>query len=99
MFRRLFTLVVLSGVFLGGYHLGRRPDSPDLIRWVRNSYHRVAGTAGSLSDTVDSAEDSDPAAGPTKSPQQAQPPEGLQHQTTYTINGKTYVISRLPSQG
>ena len=99
MFRRLFTLVVLSGVFVGGYYLGRRPDSPDLVGWLRGAYHRVASTAGSLSDMVDSAEAGEPPAETAEPPPKDPPPDGLQHQTTYTINGKTYVISRLPSQG
>ena len=94
MFHRLFMLVVFSGVFTGGYYLGRRPDSPDLIGWVRSAYHRVAGTAGALSDMVDSAD-----AGELKEPsEQPKPSQDPQYQTTYTINGQTYVISRKPPE-
>ncbi len=38
---RLLRLIVLTAVFLGGYYLGRLPNSPDIFAWSAGVYHRV----------------------------------------------------------
>jgi TRAP-type uncharacterized transport system substrate-binding protein len=32
--KNLIILTVLGATFLSGYHLGRKPDSPDVIGWL-----------------------------------------------------------------
>jgi len=32
--KNLFILIVLTATFLFGYHVGRKPDSPDVIGWL-----------------------------------------------------------------
>ena len=39
--RRLFRTILLVAVFLGGYYLGRKPNSPDIFAWSVDTYHRV----------------------------------------------------------
>lgn len=34
--RRLLLTILVTGVFLGGYYVGRIPGSPDVISWVRD---------------------------------------------------------------
>jgi len=43
--KNLLTLIVLTATFLFGYHLGRKPDSPDVIGWlnVKSQEAYVAG--------------------------------------------------------
>ncbi len=33
--KSILTLIVLSATFLFGYDLGRRPESPDLVGWLK----------------------------------------------------------------
>jgi len=33
--KNLLILTVLAATFLFGYHLGRSPDSPDVVGWLR----------------------------------------------------------------
>ena len=40
--KRLISLILLSGAFLGGYYLGRLPNSPDLIGWGQSAVLRSA---------------------------------------------------------
>lgn len=46
--RRIIGLALLIGVFLGGYHLGRQKDSPDLIGYARQAVVAVAAVAGDI---------------------------------------------------
>lgn len=43
--RKLILLILLAASFLGGYYLGRRPGSPDVIRWCRQACRQSADTA------------------------------------------------------
>jgi len=52
--RRIIGLALLIGVFLGGYHLGRQKDSPDLIGYTRQAVVAVAAVAGDLADSFSS---------------------------------------------
>ncbi len=40
--RKLFTLILLAAAFVGGYHLGRQPDSPDIIAWGKDACVQAA---------------------------------------------------------
>ncbi len=42
LIRRVLAILVLSGTFLGGYYLGRTKDSPDIIAWTVDAYHKTA---------------------------------------------------------
>jgi len=33
--KTILTLIVLSAVFLFGYDCGRKPDSPDVVGWLK----------------------------------------------------------------
>ncbi len=41
--RKLLTLIVLLGVFYGGYHLGRQPGAPDLTPFMKKCYVHASG--------------------------------------------------------
>ena len=43
---RLIKLLVLLGVFLGGYYVGQQPDSPDIIGAARTVYQRMRSADG-----------------------------------------------------
>jgi uncharacterized protein (UPF0333 family) len=43
---RLLRLIILMGVFVGGYYLGRMPNSPDIIAYAKDACH-AAGDASS----------------------------------------------------
>ena len=49
--RRIIGLALLIGVFLGGYHLGRQKDSPDLIGYTRQAVMAVAAVAVDIADS------------------------------------------------
>lgn len=49
MFHRLFATIVLAAAFLGGYYLGRKPQSPDIFAWAQRTYRRAAEVGGRLS--------------------------------------------------
>ena len=57
--RRLLITVLIVGAFLGGYHLGRQPGSPDIFGWARRNYPEAAEAFRSAADSVFS----EPAAG------------------------------------
>jgi hypothetical protein len=42
---------LLIGVFLGGYHLGRQKDSPDLVGYARQAVVAVATVAGDIAES------------------------------------------------
>lgn len=39
--KRVLTLLLLTGAFLGGYYLGRLPNSPDIFAWGRQNFDRA----------------------------------------------------------
>ena len=40
--RKLITFILLAAAFVGGYHLGRQPDSPDLFAWAQQAYQQAS---------------------------------------------------------
>ncbi|MCD6304158.1 MAG: hypothetical protein J7M21_04265 [Planctomycetes bacterium] len=66
--RRIVTFILMAAVFLGGYYLGRRPGSPDILAhayrgyvWARSAARQLAAAlespraksaAGGLYDTA-----------------------------------------------
>ena len=50
--RRIIGLALLIGVFLGGYHLGRQKDSPDLVGYARQAVLAVAAVAGDIAESL-----------------------------------------------
>ena len=44
----------MIGVFLGGYHLGREKDSPDLIGYTRQAVVAVAAVVGDIAESFSS---------------------------------------------
>ncbi len=38
---KFLLIILLAGVFLGGYHLGRQPGSPDIFAWYQKAYGQV----------------------------------------------------------
>jgi hypothetical protein len=52
--RRILGIILLLGVFLGGYHLGRLPGSPDLIGGARNAGRAVYDAGSAVARAVDS---------------------------------------------
>ncbi|MFP4140815.1 MAG: hypothetical protein ACOCWV_01890 [Planctomycetota bacterium] len=51
--KRLCTLIVIGATFLGGYHLGRLPDSPDLIGWGQRTIDRTAEVCRKVVDQLE----------------------------------------------
>jgi hypothetical protein len=49
--RRIIGLALLIGVFLGGYHLGRQKDSPDLVGYARQAVLAVAAVASDMAES------------------------------------------------
>ena len=49
--RRIIGLALLIGVFLGGYHLGRQKDSPDIVGYARQAVVAVATVAGDIAES------------------------------------------------
>jgi len=47
--RRFFRFILLGAVFLGGYHLGRKPGSPDVVGQAQRACGRVVHTANRVS--------------------------------------------------
>jgi len=39
--RRLLVFLLLAAAFVGGYHVGRQPGSPDIIGWAQDAYPHV----------------------------------------------------------
>ena len=39
--KRVLTLLLLAGAFLGGYYLGRLPNSPDIFAWARSTFDQA----------------------------------------------------------
>lgn len=54
--RRLITTFLLLVAFLGGYYLGRQPESPDIFAWARGAYHQVDQATQEIVDKAE-AED------------------------------------------
>lgn len=48
MMKKLFLMLLLSAAFLGGYDLGRRPDSPDIIGLARKKLPGLVRTTREL---------------------------------------------------
>ncbi len=46
--KRLLIAMIVLAAFLGGYELGRRPGSPDVIGWVRRAFDSAADTGRQL---------------------------------------------------
>jgi len=76
---RLIGLLLAVGAFLGGYHLGRMPGSPDVYAWVRSVCRHAPGVAKTSS--VAQA----PKAQAIDAKARPQP-------VTIQVGGKTYVI-------
>ena len=54
--KRLLLTVVLLATFLGGYCVGHRPGSPDIIAWARRAYGQVSKFAGAVSNVTSQAQ-------------------------------------------
>lgn len=39
--KRVLTLFLLTAAFLGGYYLGRLPNSPDIFAWGRRTFDQA----------------------------------------------------------
>lgn len=47
--RRLIKLILLAGIFLGGYYLGGLPDRPDVFGWAGRVCHGIDRTTREIS--------------------------------------------------
>lgn len=45
---RLFRFIVLVGVFVGGYYLGRTPNSPDLFAYAQGLYQAASRSSDEI---------------------------------------------------
>ena len=79
--KKLLLLILLTGAFLGGYHLGRQPNSPDIFAWAQKTYNQAVDAGHQLSAAVN--DDSG-------SMLQAVAAEEIE----VTADGKRYVIGR-----
>ena len=50
--KKLLLLILLTGAFLGGYYLGRQPNSPDIFAWAQNTYNQAVDVGHQLSAAV-----------------------------------------------
>ncbi len=46
--RRLIKLILLLAVFLGGYYVGHRPDSPDIFAHAGKVYNRFTSATDDI---------------------------------------------------
>jgi hypothetical protein len=53
--RNLTTCVLLLAAFVGGYYLGRRPNSPDLVALGKAAYQRAAEVGQSAAGACEQA--------------------------------------------
>ena len=60
--RRFLRVIVLMAVFLGGYYVGRLPNSPDVFGWSVDVYHRADRAAREISAKAKAEDMSVPAA-------------------------------------
>ena len=60
--RRLITTFLLLVTFLGGYYLGRQPESPDIFAWARGACHQVDQTTQEIVDKAEAEDTSLPEA-------------------------------------
>ncbi len=51
--RRLVRIILALAIFLGGYYLGRLPNSPDIFGWSAGMYNRVSNAASDISAKAD----------------------------------------------
>jgi len=51
--KRLLGVVLLAAAFLGGYHLGRMPGSPDVIGTAREVFQEAAGVVEEVAPVVE----------------------------------------------
>ena len=54
MFKQLFMVIILAGVFLSGYYLGRLPGSPDVFAIAQDGYDQAAELGKTVGDAVES---------------------------------------------
>jgi len=47
--RRLLRIILALAIFLGGYYLGRLPNSPDIFGWSADTYNRLSKAASDIS--------------------------------------------------
>ena len=50
--RKFILLILLMGAFLGGYHLGRTPGSPDVFSHARRTYRRASHAGKALAGFI-----------------------------------------------
>jgi len=63
--RKLILLVMLTGAFLGGYYLGRKPDSPDIFSVAKQHYDKAVEVSRKISHFVEGKQACDASAGTT----------------------------------
>jgi hypothetical protein len=71
--KKMIALILLSGAFLGGYELGRKPDSPDLIGWLGRACARVVTTGRDAYRAVESFDSDQPTSARGESPEPVSP--------------------------
>lgn len=54
MFKQLFMVIILGGVFLSGYYLGRLPGSPDVFAIAQDGYDQAAELGKTVGDAAES---------------------------------------------
>lgn len=81
--KTLITLILLAAAFLGGYHLGHQPNSPDVIAWAQQTY-KQATAAGQQLVAVANKEPSNVA--------EKVAPQDMRIE----VGGKTYIVSGQP---
>jgi len=57
--RRLLTLIVLAGAFLGGYYLRGLDGSPDIFGWFQENYPRFSQAGQALADEISDPDGTD----------------------------------------
>lgn len=60
--RRFIRIILLVGIFLGGYYLGRLPDSPDVFGWAGDACHHIDRTSREISNKAEREQTSLPEA-------------------------------------
>ena len=50
--KRLLISILVTGAFLGGYHAGRQPGSPDIFGWARRNVPAMVQAGREVIDSL-----------------------------------------------
>jgi hypothetical protein len=90
--KKLIVLILMAATFLGGYHLGRQPNSPDVIGQLQAAWDQAVKLGGEVAAMVDGKKS-------TLTGNDISAAVPVPESMTVTVDGKAYQISsRTPAE-